>query len=291
MRRILLYILWLLPVIFLTACGSNNDRTVSENNAAPDNTTKIETLPHETETEKTQTEKTVLEPAINVMAEILDPKMYDIIEPFIDTTVQSSANEQVAISVDQVFYDGHWMLAGVKVSGSNTAPQVVMDEMLVPTSDIETVMTENAGDRYYFVSAMSNEIMPAFSLLLEGEKLPLSVAVIPCETITITGDEDFRNISISPVSIWIDDYTVDTVHDITEGQACAHSVYVIHTDGTEAGYSQKELSDFNNETILWSANEYMYGDHAFITVRINQGLQLEDVAGIRIDDRTFLAFE
>ncbi len=235
-------------------------------------------------------ESTVAEEAeINIIAEDCPPELYDCIEPYIDSTLQIYEKEQVNLSVHQVFYDGHWFIAGVSVRGSAVTPQIPIERLFISSSTSEPVALENTEEKYYLITAKSEVTTSAFPVTIGKQEFEIQVQ--PCGTISIPGDEDFRNITVSPFSIWIDDYTIGSIHDIPKGQYPAHDIYILHPDGTETGYSKEEMADSGNESILWGGNEYLYGDHAYMTVRMSRGIRLADVAGIRIDDRTFTVTE
>ena len=219
-------------------------------------------------------------------------------------------NDDVSVFIEASLADNHLYYVTFYVEGSgDVKPEVDspnIDLIFSDNSELKTYVSycsrvdipEEATKSYYCLTYIRQtqeskaelKINSLFGSVngkmfdFENEE-PIPVPFRVMKSLKSEGDDVFRNLSLSPLSGWIEHYGI-TDPDHLKKNKPDHDIYICLKDNTRIGIEKEEFAE-ENTNLPFYADELPEKDHGIILIRFLHPMDIETVESIEIDGRNY----
>ena len=116
----------------------------------------------------------------------------------------------------------------------------------------------------------------------------LEVKFSPMKTLHAEGNELYRNIALSPMSLWVEDSSISKEDNTIRDVWPAHDLFIRMKDGTLIGGTREELENRTAESAAsWFGSETAYPNSAYLWVMFPELFDIDQAEAVIIDGEAF----
>ena len=116
----------------------------------------------------------------------------------------------------------------------------------------------------------------------------LEVKFSPMKTLHAEGNDVYRNIALSPMSLWVEDFSISMEDNTLRDVWPAHDLYIRMKDDTLIGGTREELENRTAESAAsWFGTEMTYQNSSYLWVMFPELFNIDQAEAVIIDGEEF----